>query len=246
MIGWTAAGNYEAVSNAPATSDWNPVAKVSTAAGMTAGDVTGTRDIVEGLREQDTLNTRTFSPDESFNKVVGGSTTLVVTLTLSALGPEGSPTGKHQFKVPVLSSMEEAQLARALGVEAGTLRKTAHLLRVRTFDRQFNPKLEWFELSEPSGVSRFKKVDGQYVRLTDTEQKALARGLVERGDIVVMEGTLPPCTGGAGSCHFALIEQAWFNDNYVIYWHNASPSLNNAMGFEAKLYTPKDGFVPKQ
>jgi RHS repeat-associated protein len=90
-IGWVWADNYEEVSNAPATSDWHPAAKTLAAVGMTAGDVTGIRNIVEGLREQDTLNTRTLSPDESFNKVVGGSVTLGTTLLLAAAGSRMGP-----------------------------------------------------------------------------------------------------------------------------------------------------------
>ena len=85
-IGMTGAGNYDAVSSSPALSDLNPAIKGVMAVGMTAGDVTGTRDIVEGLREQDTLNTRTFSPDESFNKVLSGSVTLGVNLAMAAAG----------------------------------------------------------------------------------------------------------------------------------------------------------------
>jgi RHS repeat-associated protein len=82
-VGRNLAENYFAVSDAPATSDINPVAKSAMAAGMTAGDVTGTRDIVEGLREQDTLNTRTLSPDESFSRVIVGSKKLLVNLALA-------------------------------------------------------------------------------------------------------------------------------------------------------------------
>jgi len=93
-IGSTGAGNYDAVSSSPALSDLNPIVKGTMAVGMTAGDVTGTRDIVEGLREQDTLNTRVLSPDESFKKTVGGVVTLGTTLALAgAVSSKGRPGG---------------------------------------------------------------------------------------------------------------------------------------------------------
>lgn len=71
--------------------------------GMTAGDVTGTRDIVEGLREQDTLNTRTFSADESYNKTVGGVVTLGINLTLAAVG-SGKGRGRLSESVKLQSN----------------------------------------------------------------------------------------------------------------------------------------------
>lgn len=99
-IGMTAGGNYDAVSSSPALSDLNPAIKGAMAFGMTAGDVTGTRDIVEGLREQDTLNTRVFSADESFNKTVGGVVTLGVNLTLAAAGSsKGRPGLSESVKL---------------------------------------------------------------------------------------------------------------------------------------------------
>lgn len=99
-LGWTGAGNYDSVSSSPALSDLNPAVKGVMAFGMTAGDVTGTRDIVEGLREQDTLNTRTLTPDESFNKVVSGTVTLGVNLALAAAGgAEERPGGGGALKL---------------------------------------------------------------------------------------------------------------------------------------------------
>lgn len=91
LIGWLLNENYDAVSSTPALADLNPPAKALMAAGLTAGDVTGTRDIVEGLREEDTLQTRKFTPQESFEKVLSGSTTAAVTIVTAGL--EGAPSG---------------------------------------------------------------------------------------------------------------------------------------------------------
>jgi RHS repeat-associated protein len=122
-IGWTGAGNYDAVSSSPALSDLNPIVKGAMAAGMTAGDVTGTRNIVEGLREKDTLNTRTLSADESFDKVVSGTITagtIVLTevglrnLSTTNFGLKGKPLVTNTMKMasPALSAEEAAVRAR--------------------------------------------------------------------------------------------------------------------------------------
>jgi len=122
-IGWTGAGNYDAVSSSPALSDLNPFIKGAMAAGMTAGDVTGTRNIVEGLREKDTLNTRTLSADESFDKVVSGTITagtVVLTevglrnLSTTNFGLKGKPLVTNTMKMasPALSAEEAAVRAR--------------------------------------------------------------------------------------------------------------------------------------
>lgn len=81
-LGWTANANYDAVDRSPALTELHPIVKGVMATGLTAGDVTGTRDIVEGLRGADTLNTRSLTPEESLSKVVTGS----VTATTMILG----------------------------------------------------------------------------------------------------------------------------------------------------------------
>lgn len=60
------------------------VAKSLVVAGMTAGDITGTRKIVEGLRLRDSLETQSFTADEGFDMVTSGSAQLMTEVVLPA------------------------------------------------------------------------------------------------------------------------------------------------------------------
>jgi RHS repeat-associated protein len=106
-IGWRGMENYDAVSKAPATSEWHPAGKGLAAVTMTAGDVTGTKDIVEGLRGYDTLGSRTLRPDESFHKVVSGGVTLGATLLFAAAGSRSKGTSAGAVR-PMQASVPAA------------------------------------------------------------------------------------------------------------------------------------------
>lgn len=76
--------NAEAVNKSVALDGTNVVAKGLVVVGLTAGDLTGTRKFVEGLRLRDSMETTTFSPDEGFEMVLSGSGTLVTEVVLPA------------------------------------------------------------------------------------------------------------------------------------------------------------------
>ena len=123
-IGQTGAKNYDEVSSAPATSEWHPAAKALAATGMTAGDITGTRDIVEGLREQDTLNTRTFSPEESAEKVQSGAFTLGTVLLAEAL--PAPRAGKQSSRGSTANAAKEAFDESLVNVREGRMGSQTH------------------------------------------------------------------------------------------------------------------------
>jgi hypothetical protein len=102
---------------------------------MVAGDITGGKDLVEGLAEADTLRTRTFDANESFGKVVSGTSTLMTEVVLDAATEglmshaKGKNFGPQRARAPRDSAASRAVKAYEQGsinVPEGKLHLQSH------------------------------------------------------------------------------------------------------------------------
>ncbi|HEY0724406.1 MAG TPA: hypothetical protein VGD41_10535, partial [Pyrinomonadaceae bacterium] len=115
--------NYEAVSASPAFDDSSIAFKMTVTAGMVAGDVTGGKDLVEGLAEADTLRTTKFDADQSFEKVVSGTSTLMTEVVIDAAteGLMSHAKGKNFAPQRVRAPRDSAATRAAKAYEQGSI-----------------------------------------------------------------------------------------------------------------------------